>query len=86
MEACVVSAGGEASGGGRGGDKSGALIGRALSYADVSLFILVTEYFDNKLAVSWAMRDCPRLRASAAAVGRHPAIVKYLATRPASRF
>lgn len=62
--------------------KGGALIGKTLSLADVTLFYLITEYFDNKTAARDAMRGCTRLSASVEAVGSHPAIIKYLEKRP----
>jgi len=77
MEACVARHGGLAS-------VQGPLVGKALSLADVTLFVLVNEYFDNKQGAKAALIGCPRLQASVAAIGSHPNIASYLETRPAS--
>ena len=64
---------------------AGPLIGESLSLADVSLFFLVTDFFGNNTAAAKAaLQGCPRLIASVDAVGSHPAIADYLATRPAT--
>ena len=70
MEACVLPT------------KGAPLVGKALSLADVSLFVLLTEYFDNKQGVHAAMAGCPRLQGAVDAVGAHPNIQKYLKERP----
>ena len=67
------------------GSSSGAVIGNALSYADVCMYVLANEYFDNRQGVQEALKGCPKLMASAKAVESHPNIVKYLAARPATR-
>jgi len=67
-----------------GSGKGVPLIGKSLSLADVSLFVLVTEYFDHREPILNAMKACPRLSASVEAVGAHPTIRKYLGERPAT--
>jgi glutathione S-transferase len=64
------------------GDGGGPLVGSKLSLADVALFVLITDYFDNKEGAKEALRDCPKLAASVEAVGAQPAIGAYLAQRP----
>ena len=66
----------------QGGKSPGPLVGKSLSLADVSLFILVSEYFDNKQGAKEALKGCPRLTAAVDAVAAHPNIVNYLAARP----
>ena len=66
------------------GKSSGAVIGSA-PYADVCIYVLTSEYFDNKAGVQDALKGCPKLMASAKAVGSHPNVVKYLATRPVTK-
>ena len=68
-----------------GKSSSGALIGSALSYADVCMYVLTAEYFDNKQGVQDALKGCPKLMASAKAVGSHPNVVKYLGARPVTK-
>ena len=77
MEECVAQHGGTPV-------VQGPLIGTKLSLADVTLFVLITEYFDNKMGAKAAIEGCPRLEASVAAVGSHPNIVNYLESRPAT--
>jgi prostaglandin-H2 D-isomerase / glutathione transferase len=67
------------------GSGGGPVIGKSLSLADVSLFVLFMDYFDNKQSAQEALHHCPRLSASVDAVGAHPAISKYVAQRPISR-
>ena len=64
------------------GSGDGPVIGASLSLADASLFVFVTEFFDDKSAASRAIKGCPRLCASIAAVSAHPLVVKYLESRP----
>lgn len=61
------------------------VIGKALSYADVSLYILCREYFDNKDGVAAALKSCPRMLASVDAVSQHPRVATYLAQRPVTK-
>ena len=58
-----------------------ALVGSSLSYADVTLFCFVVDYFTDKGASLAALDACPRLKASVEAVGKHPGVVKYRAAR-----
>ena len=64
------------------GSGRGPVIGKSLSLADVSLFILIADYFDSKDRAKEALSGCPKLRASVEAVGADPRIAKYLAERP----
>lgn len=60
------------------------LVGSRLTYADVSLFVLVHEFFDDKAAVAAAVQDCRKLSACVSLVADHPNVVAYLAQRPAT--
>ena len=80
-----------------GGDSSAAaLVGQALSLADVALYELLHEHFparqaylrgkgagggDVDISPDALLRDCPRLSAAVAAVKEHPGVAKHLATR-----
>ena len=61
------------------------LVGGKLTYADVSLFWLVHEFFDDKVAAAAAVQDCTKLSACISRVAEHPNVVAYLAQRPASK-
>lgn len=43
------------------------------------------EHFDNRQGVQDALKGCPKISASVKAVGEHPAIAKYLASRPITK-
>ena len=58
-----------------------ALVGSSLSYADVTLYCFVVDFFTDKASPLTALAACPRLKASVAAVGKDPRIVKYRAAR-----
>ena len=58
-----------------------ALIGSSLSYADVTLYCFVVDFFTDKASPLAALDTCPRLKASVEAVGKHPSIVKYRQAR-----
>jgi len=58
-----------------------ALVGSALSYADVTLYCFVVDFFTDKAPPLAALAACPRLKASIDAVGKDPRIVKYRAAR-----
>lgn len=60
---------------------SGAVIGKSLSLADVTLYVFVKDFFTDKAAASASLSKAPRLTASIEAVDKHPGIVKYLAGR-----
>lgn len=57
-----------------------ALVGSKLSLADITLFVFITQFFDDKNSASASISKCPRLQTSVKAVTEHPAIVKYLET------
>ena len=61
---------------------NGPIVGTKLSLADVTLFVLINDYFDNKQGAQDALRGCPKLRASVDAVGTTAAIATYLTQRP----
>lgn len=67
------------------GASSGAIVGKTISYADVCMYVLANEYFDNRQGVQEALKDCPRLTASVKAVAAHPNVVRYLAARPSTK-
>jgi len=58
-----------------------ALIGNALSLADVALLVLIRDFFDNKAAAEASIQRCPRLVASLKATEHHPNIVTYRTSR-----
>lgn len=60
---------------------SGALIGKKLSYADVTFYVFVKDFFTDKEAALGSIKACPRLAASIEAVDKHPRIIKYRAER-----
>ena len=64
-----------------GGGKDGALIGSTLSLADVTLFVFMTDFFDDKELAKASVAKCLRLLASIKATGEHPAIAKYRASK-----
>ena len=64
-------------GGGSGGGP--ALVGRYLSLADVVLFVMVRDFFDDKAAVEKTIKRCPRLQRSVEEVDAHPGIASYRA-------
>lgn len=66
-----------------GGKGAGPLIGSSLSLADVTLFVFLTDFFDDKDKAKASVAKCPRLLASLKATGEHPNIVKYRAKRDA---
>jgi len=55
-------------------------VGGRLSYADVRLFDLFEDFFDDKASAAAAIAPCPRLTASVAAV--KAAAAAWLAERP----
>lgn len=57
------------------------LVGKRLSYADVTLYCFVVDFFTDKAPPLAALDACPRLKASIDAVGSHPGVVKYRAAR-----
>jgi glutathione S-transferase len=63
------------------GGANGALVGTSLSLADVTLFVFIKDFFDNKAGALGSIDACPRLKASVSATGKHPNIVKYIAKR-----
>jgi len=58
-----------------------ALVGKSLSLADITLFNFITDFFDDKESASSSISKCPRLQASVKAVGEHPGIISYCASR-----
>ena len=63
-----------------GGSGGGFAVGGRLSYADVRLFDLFNDFFDDKAAATAAAAPCPRIAASVAAV--KAAAAEWLASRP----
>ena len=59
-----------------------AVVGSALSLADVSLYVFLNDFFDDKASALASVAGCPRLMASLAAVEAEPSIAKYRANRP----
>ena len=71
-------------GGGSGGGPP--LIGKNLSLADVSLFVLMKDFFEDQhqAAADEAIRQCMRLQRSLEETGQHPGIASYRAKRQTS--
>lgn len=66
--------------------KPGYAVGSATSYADVSLWTLAADYFDDQSAVTAAMEKCEGLKAIVAAVAELPNLKAWLAVRPVTPF
>jgi Glutathione S-transferase, C-terminal domain/Glutathione S-transferase, N-terminal domain len=64
----------------------GHAVGSATSYADVSLWALAADYFDDKAAVAAAVDKCPGLKAIVEAVAELPNLKAWLAVRPVTSF
>jgi glutathione S-transferase len=58
-----------------------ALVGNALSIADVALLVLIRDFFDNKAGAEASIQRCPRLMASLKATEQHPSIATYRTSR-----
>ena len=61
------------------------LIGKTLSLADVTLFVFIKDFFDDKELAANSVAKCPRLLASLKATGEHPNIVNYRTKRDATK-
>jgi len=64
-----------------GGKGKGPLIGSSLSLADVTLFVFIYDFFDDKDKAKASVAKCPRLLASLKATSEDPGIVKYRTKR-----
>ena len=58
-------------------------VGSSVSYADVTIWSFLSDYFDNN--VSGTYGSCPNVTAIVASVSSHPAVQKWLAERPVTR-
>jgi hypothetical protein len=58
-----------------------ALVGKSLSLADVTLLVLIQDFFDNKAGAAASIKRCPRLSASVQATAEHANVAKYRASR-----
>ena len=68
------------------GPKGGpALVGSSLSLADVTLFVFLKDFFDDKDLAAASISKCPRLLASVKATGEHPLVAAYRAKRDAAK-
>lgn len=61
-------------------------IGNKLSLADVSIYCLVTQFYDNKEAAKNIAANIPRLRDIVIRVASRPEIRVYLQDRPETKF
>ena len=59
-----------------------ALVGVSLSLADVTVFVLLADFFGDKGLVHGSLKLCPRLKASFEAVGSDARICRYRRSRP----
>ena len=64
-----------------GRNKGPPLIGKSLSHADVSLYVFLLDFFDDKKGAMASISACPCLQASVKAVAEHPGVSKYRASR-----
>jgi len=62
-----------------------ALIGSSLSLADVTLFVFIKDFFDDKDLAAASIGKCPRLTASIKATGENPGVVAYREKRAAAK-
>lgn len=63
---------------------TGYSVGSAVSYADITIWSFLTEYFDNSVTASF--EGCESLKAIVASVSNIPALKAYLAERPVTGF
>ena len=61
-------------------------IGNKLSLADVSIYCLVTQFYDNKDPVKNAAANIPRIRDIVIRVASRPEVRVYLTDRPETKF
>jgi len=60
-----------------GPSKRAPLVGSSLSLADLTLYVMLHDFFDNKQGALASISQCPRLLASVKAVGEEPKIAEY---------
>jgi glutathione S-transferase len=61
-------------------------VGSALSYADVCIWHLLSDTFENKTAVQECLKPCERLRKIASKVALLPPVMSWLSIRPRTVF
>jgi glutathione S-transferase len=64
----------------------GCAVGSAISYADICIWHLLRENFDNLEGVQSSLKGCHRLEGIANAVATHPSVVAWVAERPQTVF
>lgn len=67
-------------------EQEGYSVGTSLSYADVCIWYLINEQFDDKEAVKAALVSCPKITQISAHVGSIECLQTYLRDRPQSMF
>ena len=63
----------------------GGVVGE-LSLADVSLYVFIREYHDDKAGAAAAISKCPNITAAIEAIESHPKVASYLERRPMTPF
>eukprot|EP00966_Prymnesium_polylepis_P203607 4717159-Prymnesium_polylepis.1 len=61
--------------------RGSSLVGASLTLADVTLFVFLNDFFDDKAKALASIDGCRLLQASVKAVGATPEIVQYRAAR-----
>ena len=59
---------------------SGFSVGTSVSYADISIWALLSDYFDNNVSATY--ESCPSIKAIVATVSSIPTLRTYLTERP----
>ena len=68
------------------GRAPGYCVGNKVSYADVTVWSFLTDFFDNKEGVAASVKPCAQLVGIVDAVAALPALQKWLADRPKTNF
>lgn len=64
----------------------GFAVGSKTSYADITIWAFLTEFFDDKDSVDKAVASCEGLKSIISSVAALPALIAYLAARPITPF
>ena len=68
------------------GRAAGCCVGDKVSLADVTVWSLLSDFFDNKEGVAASVKPCAQLISIVDAVAALPALQKWLADRPQTNF
>ena len=64
----------------------GCAVGNKISYADVVLYVTLTQTFKDEAKAKAAYAECPNITAVVESVGNQPGMKKWLDDRPESLF